>query len=237
MSTSFPPSQVEGRCPVPADPQLISLPWELQRQIVDHLDYPDLLSLKLTHPYFQHILLPSRPTIRERIGWVLSRGKQSLAVPHLQKTDFRTDEKFLQNPEVQRILRRRRCHHECIDAALRLSSQRVGNSKPGKGWLLPCVVIEGQTCPRASDFGTYRFFLGKLRGGRIFSGVKMNVKPWIRSWLSHQRVGQGAAIPLPRRNVSRTGLVANLVMPLLIVGIFWLSSKITPCWDFGIYVR
>lgn len=226
MTTDCLVTQVELR-PSPAGSQILFLPRELQHQIVDHLDYPDLLSLKLSHPYFQHSLLSSRPTIRERIGWVLSRGKQSLSVPHLQKTDFRSDEKFLQNPEVQRILRQRRCHKDCVDAALSKSKQIVGNVKTGNGWTLPCLVCQGQTCPRSGDLKTYTLFLWKPRVGRIWRSVKMNVKPWEWNWLTQQRAGQGMVGWTPTRAVSRIALVTDLIIPLMIVGTLWLCSKVT----------
>lgn len=234
MSTHYLATHVELR-PTSSGSQLLFLPRELQHQIVDYLDYPDLLSLKLSHPYFQHILLSSRPTIRERIGWVLSRGKQSLSVPHLQKTDFRSDQQFLQNPEVQRILRQRRCHKDCVNAALSKSKQPVDKVKTGNVWTLPCLVFQGQTCPRSGDFKTYTLFLCGPRVGRIWSSVKMNVKPWEWSWLTQQRAGQGRVGWTPTRDVSRTALVTDLIIPLIIVGTFWLCSKITAWWESGLF--
>lgn len=130
---------------------LLSLPPEVHHLIVSCLPYPDLLSLKLSHPYFQ-ALLASQPTVYQRIAWVLSRGRIHLPIPHDSKTNFRTDPLFLRNPEVTKIIRRRRLHLECVECNLArriIWLQYTGTSDERRRRL--CFVNEGYECPRLRE--------------------------------------------------------------------------------------
>jgi hypothetical protein len=130
---------------------LLSLPPEVHHLIVSYLPYPDLLSIKLSHPYFQ-ALLDSQPTVHQRIAWVLSRGRIHLPIPHDSKTNFRTDVLFLRNPEVTKIIRRRRQHLECVNCILarRIAwLQYTGTSDERRRRL--CFVNEGYECPRLRE--------------------------------------------------------------------------------------
>jgi hypothetical protein len=97
--------------PVPA---LILLPAEIQNQILSELSYPDLLSLKLTHPHFYFTI---KPTLYDRVDWLLDRIRLKLPIPQAGKCslNLRTDIAFYSNPEVGLILRRRWKHLECVN--------------------------------------------------------------------------------------------------------------------------
>lgn len=119
--------------------------------IASHLEYPDLLSLKISHPHFQ-TLFATQPTVHQRIAWVLARGRIFLPTPHDSQTNFRTDAQFLRNPEVTRIIRRRRQHLECVENNLTRRIVWLRNQSQG----LPthpqlCLVKEGYECARLRE--------------------------------------------------------------------------------------
>jgi len=134
-------------------PTLLSLPPELQSLIVTSLPYPDLLSLKISHPYF-HALLTSTntPNVHHRIAWVLSRRKIYLPIPYDSKTNFLTDALFLGNPEVTRIIRRRRLHLECVQCKLARRMVWLKSLCQDEERLRRlCLVNEGAECPRLRE--------------------------------------------------------------------------------------
>lgn len=157
---------------------LLSLPPEVHHLIVSCLPYPDLLSLKLSHPYFQ-ALLASQPTVHQRIAWVLSRGRIHLPIPHDSKTNFRTDALFVRNPEVTKILRRRRKHLECVECKL---SQRMvrwqytGPSAETRSRL--CLVNEGYECPRLRELDEKKVLDEKRLGRRLLRLISWPTEYW-----------------------------------------------------------
>ncbi|KAK7892297.1 hypothetical protein LTR67_007393 [Exophiala xenobiotica] len=125
MSTSISISQ-----PPLLEP-FLSLPPELHLLIAKSLEYPDLLSLKISHPRLRTILSLSRqPTVHQRISWVMTRASRGLPIPANTGLTFRSDEAFVSNPEVRRILRERRQHKECVDA-LESDSDSESESESG----------------------------------------------------------------------------------------------------------
>jgi hypothetical protein len=98
---------------------LLRLPPEIViHHLLPHLNYPSLLSLRLSHPYFYHspLLYPARaPAIRLRVAWLLDRGAGgNVLVPTKSGSlNVGTDEGFLANPQVQELLRRERRHGDC----------------------------------------------------------------------------------------------------------------------------
>ncbi|KAK5325074.1 hypothetical protein LTR20_009036 [Exophiala xenobiotica] len=109
----------------------LSLPPELHLLIAKSLEYPDLLSLKISHPRIRTILSLSRqPTVHQRISWVMTRASRGLPIPANTGLTFRSDEAFVSNPEVRRILRERRQHKECVDA-LESDSESESGSESG----------------------------------------------------------------------------------------------------------
>lgn len=123
----------------------LTLPPELHSLIAQELAYPDLLSLKLSHPYFQ-VLLRCKPTICNRIQWIERRSQMRLPVPRRTNLSFRSDVAFAANPEIQRILQQRLRHRECVycktarDAVVETMGRRAGRTF--------CFVLEGGICPR-----------------------------------------------------------------------------------------
>ncbi|EXJ88060.1 hypothetical protein A1O1_04988, partial [Capronia coronata CBS 617.96] len=127
-------------------PPLLSLPPELHSMIAQELRYPDLLSLKLCHPYFG-LLLEDQPTICDRIQWLMSRARVGLPVPQSTKLSFLSDVAFVAKPEVKAILRQRLRHRECIECAqARNSIGRMLGMRKGR---MLCFVVEGDCCPQA----------------------------------------------------------------------------------------
>lgn len=98
----------------PPTPSLSHLPPELHPLITSHLTYPDLLSLKLTHPNFYHTI---HPTTYDRVLWLLYRTRHRLPIPISSRCLLNSDGEFCSNPEVVLILRRRWQHLECTDYA------------------------------------------------------------------------------------------------------------------------
>ena len=125
---------------------LLSLPAELQQNIITYLPYPDLLALKLAHPAFS---LYINPTVYDRVDWLLSRPALGLPLPFSAACTFKTDKDFLRNAEVQSILRRRRLHLEC---------ENLSGISRGKERQERCLVVDGQICG-----GAKRRIVGKLR--------------------------------------------------------------------------
>ena len=108
---------------------LLRLPPELLTHLRAHLPYPDLLSLRHTHPYFYHTpLLATDRNILIKVSWLLDRKDRGLPCPQSHKTIFKTDREFCGSREVKRILVRRRRHRECA---------------PTEGG---CEVVTGETC-------------------------------------------------------------------------------------------
>ena len=91
-------------------PSLLTLPAELHLEIQAYLTYPDLLALKHTHLYFLETL---KPTVIDRVDWLLSRTEFGLPIPTAAKLNLKTDAQFCRNQEVKGILLRRRRHEEC----------------------------------------------------------------------------------------------------------------------------
>lgn len=103
--------------PPPLVAPFFSLPAELHLQIATNLEYPDLLSRKLSHPRLFTLFLHTRqPSVHQRIAWVMRRASLGLPIPNNTGLSFKSDEAFVSNPEVKRILRERRQHRECVDA-------------------------------------------------------------------------------------------------------------------------
>ena len=107
----------------------LRLPPELLAHLCDYLPYPDLLSLRHTHPYFYHTpVLATNRNIWLKVSWLLDRKERGLPCPHSHQTIFKTDREFCGGREVKKILVRRRRHWECA---------------PGDAG---CEVVRGETC-------------------------------------------------------------------------------------------
>ena len=91
-------------------PRLPQLPAEIQDQIIKHLPYPDLLSLKLTNSYFYNTI---ETTVHDRADWLLDRAQRNLPIPRQSNCLLRSDVEFCSHPEVLQILRWRRKHLGC----------------------------------------------------------------------------------------------------------------------------
>lgn len=92
---------------------LRDLPDELHLLILQHLSYPDTLSLKLTCHHFHHLITPTH-TVVSRVTWLLSRACAGLSIPKTSQVRMHNDAVFVSNPEVRDILRGRMGHRECI---------------------------------------------------------------------------------------------------------------------------
>jgi len=121
---------------------LLNLPAEVQVLIASNLPFPDLLALKLSHPYFYRII---HPTVYDRVNWLLDRPRLGLPIPSQTKCVMKNDVVFVANKEVKEMLKRRRLHLECVD---------VG--KDGT-----CLVLEGWKCPKAGTSAMRKRLLRK----------------------------------------------------------------------------
>ncbi|KAI1628733.1 hypothetical protein EDD37DRAFT_18298 [Exophiala viscosa] len=121
---------------------ILSPPPELIHLIAGYLDYPDLLSLKLSHPYFTSIFA-STPTVTQRVSWVLQRNAEDFPIPQSAQLSFRSDRAFVANREVNDILRRRRLHIECVKCE---NARAYVVDKFGKRGRIMCFVT-GDVCP------------------------------------------------------------------------------------------
>ncbi|EXJ86838.1 hypothetical protein A1O3_03792, partial [Capronia epimyces CBS 606.96] len=141
------PPTLEAYLGRPSDaqpPPFLTLPLELHRLIVRELKYPDLLSLKLSHPYFQG-MIGLQPTIHSRIQWLMSRSRMALPVPQSTGLSFLSDVAFVANPEVKGIMNKRRRHHDCLksQSAREMTIKTLGWQK-GRTF---CFVLEASSCP------------------------------------------------------------------------------------------
>lgn len=139
--------QTTGTTHIQQPRSILCLPAELLDMVASRLDYPDLLSLKLTHPKFLHTF-NTVPTVRQRVSWVLHRNGQYLPIPHNRQLSFRSDKAFVTSREVNDILRRRRLHIECLKCqpARELAIARFGK-KRGK----TICFVTGRACPKVVD--------------------------------------------------------------------------------------
>lgn len=202
---------------------LLTLPPEIQHLIASELPYPDLLSLKISHPYFQS-LLSDKPNVHHRIAWVLSRGKIYLPIPHDSKTNFRTDVLFLRNPEVTRIIRRRRKHLECVQCTLaRQIVWLKSTSTDDKTRRRLCLVNEGYECPRLRELDEKKMSDEKKLGNRLLKLVGWPGK----SYWEHRGLGPPCWVvsliwwcgpaDSPRIGIHVPTLIINIVILILLV--------------------
>ncbi|MCJ1357123.1 MAG: hypothetical protein MMC33_007119 [Icmadophila ericetorum] len=124
---------------VPISP-LLSLPPELLPHITSHLLYPDILSLRHSHPSFYYSsLLSTNTNVRLKVAWLLDRKERGLDCPdgknrrwgRSARLSLTTDRDFCKRSadgEVSRIMEKRRRHLEC---------------KGGEGG---CEVVRGDSC-------------------------------------------------------------------------------------------
>ena len=163
---------------------LLSLPPELQLLIATNLGYPDLLSLKLTHPHFV-ALLPEF-TIYSRINWVLERAALGLPFPYGTQCSFTCDRGFVANKEVTEILRRRRRHLECVECAP-ARDHAVKEFGSARGARL-CLVTRAAECPRIGELEDKRRRYRHSWGGRLASVLAslLAVLAWLWRWLDAQ---------------------------------------------------
>lgn len=125
--------------PVCSSP-LLSLPPELLPHITTHLLYPDILSLRHSHPLFYYSpLLSTNTNVRLKVAWLLDRKERGLDCPdgknrrwgRSTRLSLTTDRDFCKSTadgEVSKIMEKRRRHWEC---------------KSGEGG---CEVVRGETC-------------------------------------------------------------------------------------------
>ncbi len=150
--------------PPPLIPCLLALPVELQILIASHLHYPDLLSLKITHPALRRLF---HPTVYDRISWLLSRAALHLPIPSYVACDFKTDRDLVANEEVTAIIRRRRQHFECAE-----STYMVGSIES-------CLLDNGKTCDGAFQRMTKRTEKQRTDSRSKLTRLLSNVK-WLR---------------------------------------------------------
>lgn len=120
---------------------LTSLPAELVLAIAQHLQYPDLLALRHTHPRFLNTKLLSTSDRIRKVEWLVDRSLRGLDVPKRQKLRLDSDAAFCSQAEVRAIMRRRMRHGECATG-------------PGG-----CLLVEGANCggPKAPARRAERF--------------------------------------------------------------------------------
>ncbi|KEF52360.1 uncharacterized protein A1O9_11601 [Exophiala aquamarina CBS 119918] len=220
---------------------LLSLPPEVQHLIASELPYPDLLSLKISHPYFG-ALLDAQPSVHQRIAWVLSRCNIYLPIPHDSKTDFRTDVQFLRNPEVTRIIRRRRKHLECVEC--KLARQIVwlkSTSTDDERRRRLCFVNEGYECPRVRELDEKKMSDEKKIGRRLLKLVGWPNAYWESgsSYWEHRGLGPPAwfirltwwfaPVDAPPIGIHVPTLIMNLIILILLVAgmIGWQAGCLT----------
>ncbi len=142
-------------------PSFLSLPVELHLQIASHLPYPDALSLKHSSVYFSDLIDTG---LTKKVTWLISRRRLQLECPHLGSCVLKTDEAFVKNKQVIRVLRRRRRHLECR------SVERGG-----------CLVLaDGDGDGNSAWKCEYeRWALSRVYAWQGVSGMVMD---WIRGW-------------------------------------------------------
>jgi len=117
------------KLPIDEEERLLALPAEIILHISSYLPYPDLLSMRHTHPlFFRSPLIDTSKKII-KIQWLISRGDRGLPIPRDNSLLLSSDEAFCQHREVKEIMRRRLDHGEC---------------KPGV--IGGCEIITGNTC-------------------------------------------------------------------------------------------
>ncbi|EHY54264.1 uncharacterized protein HMPREF1120_02435 [Exophiala dermatitidis NIH/UT8656] len=125
-------------------PPILALPPELHLMVTQELSYPDVLALKLCHPYF-HGLLDRETTIQSRVQWIVDRARLGLPIPRSTKVSFRSDASFVAHPEIGKILRQRLRHHDCLECetAREFVVKAMGTAR-GRTF---CFVTEEDCCP------------------------------------------------------------------------------------------
>lgn len=138
------PDQTNANAHIQQPRSILSLPAELLDMVAARLDYPDLLSLKITHPYFLYTF-NTVPTVRQRVSWVLRRNGERLPIPHNKQLSFRSDKAFVASREVNDILRRRRLHIECLKCqpARDFAIARFGHRRGAA-----MCFVTGRVCPK-----------------------------------------------------------------------------------------
>ncbi|OAP56516.1 hypothetical protein AYL99_09695 [Fonsecaea erecta] len=165
---------------------LASLPPEVHHMVADYLQYPDLLSLKLTNTYFAGLVEP-KLTVKSRVGWVQARYAQHLPVPTNTRLSFKTDALFVGNPEVKAILRRRRRHLECTNhergSAFVFSMFAAPIDVPAREgarpWTKVCLVTGNGVCPRFQELEAKAKWYKNSVLGRL-AGPVLKTIAWLR---------------------------------------------------------
>ncbi|KIV80416.1 hypothetical protein PV11_07916 [Exophiala sideris] len=176
---------------------ILSLPPELNHLIAGYLDYPDLLSLKISHPYLTSTF-STLPIVTQRVSWVLRRNAQDLPIPRALQLSFRSDKAFVANREVNDILRRRRLHIEC----LKCEGARdfvVDNFGPkGKtmcfvtGGVCPSIINRERLKGKFISTLTRGLGFGQCVQGPNGRGIKLGGAPTTRS----RSVGRSVAVEI-----------------------------------------
>ena len=176
---------------------ILSLPPELNHLIAEYLDYPDLLSFKLSHPYLTSTF-STLPTVTQRVSWVLQRNAQDLPIPRALQLSFRSDKAFVANREVNDILRRRRLHIECLKCK---DARDFMVDKFGPEGKTMCLVTGG-VCPSIINRERLKGkFISTLTRGLGFGqsvqgpngrGIKLGGAPTTRS----TSVGRSVAVEM-----------------------------------------
>ena len=150
----------------PALPTTLSaLPAELLLLIAQHLQYPDLLALRHTHPRFLNTKLLATSNRIHKVDWLLDRHARGLDVPMHSGLRMDSDAAFCSQAEVREIMQRRLRHGEC----------RAG--KAG------CLLVEGWDCGGGEKrrigspwrSGRRRKWMGDDGGRMLWVGVLVGV--------------------------------------------------------------
>ena len=174
-----------------------SLPPEIHDLIASHLDYPDLLSLKLTNQYFSTLISP-KLNVKMRVRWVQDRFARCLPVPKSTKLSFKTDPLFVANSEVKNILKRRRKHAECLDydkdvqRAFKNPIIALELNRPARyiqirgsilhSWETGCLVSGNSFCPKIQERDRRKQRFENSLLGRLFASVRRLSWYWWASW-------------------------------------------------------
>ena len=135
---------------------ILSLPLELQLQIIPSLSYPDALALKHTHPHFYNLI---DTNVRLKVAWLLERKERGLDWPQ-KMCAMKTDAAFCGgHGEVRTIMAKRRAHAECTTGV--------------RG----CEVVLGSTCGGAMAGNRRRTAL------RFWNRTIGSSTAWLTVWM------------------------------------------------------
>ncbi|KAI9847614.1 MAG: hypothetical protein M1837_002188 [Sclerophora amabilis] len=124
---------------------LLSLPPEIHLLISAHLNYPDALSLKHSHPHFYDLVDTG---VRLKVDWLIERHRLRLDFPNEGQCVLRTDAAFCSG-QVSRLMERRRRHEEC--ASGRCVVGGIGGCRRKERGAVAVKIMEGKGWRRRAE--------------------------------------------------------------------------------------